>query len=402
MRFIQMNFQWHLLFLALVTATAVSQGEPFRCIMYLTGQHDIVPSKSELQDVSHVILAFMRSETFNVDNKPQDYPLFTSVSDVRKRFPGGTKVMIAIGGWGDTQGFEEAAKNETTRKRWARQVAAMVTVTGADGIDIDWEYPGGNRDDYKQIPNSQREWEINAFVSLLQELRAAIGPDRLLSAAVPGKEVDLMAFTPTTVPKIMKEVDFLNIMTYDLMNRRDVVTKHHSGVSDSQDSIQRYIDRGASPGQLNLGFGYYVKWFMTQECSQGGLLGCPTQLLEDPETGADLGKTGGFSWHDEIPQDVSTSFERAKTAGTYDKDESYFYWDAKEWRWWTFDTKKSIQTKFSHVVPELGVGGVFAWGIGEDAPSFEHFQVTAEEVRNMRNGHAVEHDSMEDGNKDEL
>ncbi|RBA10631.1 hypothetical protein FPRO05_05220 [Fusarium proliferatum] len=402
MRFIQMDLQWHLLFLALVTATAVSRGEPFRCIMYLTGQHDIVPSKSELQDVSHVILAFMRSETFNVDNKPQDYPLFTSVSDVRKRFPGGTKVMVAIGGWGDTQGFEEAAKNETTRKRWARQVAAMVTATGADGIDIDWEYPGGNRDDYKQIPNSQREWEINAFVSLLQELRAAIGPERLLSAAVPGKEVDLMAFTPTTMPKIMKEVDFLNIMTYDLMNRRDVVTKHHSGVSDSQDSIQRYIDRGASPGQLNLGFGYYVKWFMTQECSQEGLLGCPTQLLEDPETGADLGKTGGFSWHDEIPQDVSTSFERAKTAGTYDKDGSYFYWDEKEWRWWTFDTKKCIQTKFSHVVPDLGVGGVFAWGIGEDAPSFEHFKVTAEEVRNMRNGHAVEHDSMEDGNKDEL
>jgi GH18 family chitinase len=84
----------------------------------------------------------MRSETFNVDNKPHDYPLFTSVSGVRKRFPGDTKVMVAIGGWGDTQGFEEAAKNETTRKRWARQVAAMVTATGADGIDIDWEYPG--------------------------------------------------------------------------------------------------------------------------------------------------------------------------------------------------------------------------------------------------------------------
>ncbi|KAF5619828.1 extracellular chitinase [Fusarium tjaetaba] len=380
----------------------MSQAEPFRCVMYLTGQHDIVPSKSELQDVSHVILAFMRSETFNVDDKPHDYPLFTSVSDVRKRFPGDTKVMVAIGGWGDTQGFEEAAKNETTRKRWACQVAAMVTTTGADGIDIDWEYPGGNRDDYKQIPNSQREWEINAFVSLLQELRAAIGPDRLLSAAVPGKEVDLMAFTPTTVPNIMKEVDFLNIMAYDLMNRRDTVTKHHSGVSDSRNSIQRYIDRGASPSQLNLGFGYYVKWFMTQECSQGELLGCPTQLLEDPETGADMGKTGGFSWHDDIPQDVFTSFKRARTAGKYDEDGSYFYWDEKEWRWWTFDTKKSIQTKFSHVVPELGVGGVFAWGIGEDAPSFEHFKVTAEEVRKIRKGRAVEHDYMEDGDKDEL
>jgi GH18 family chitinase len=260
----------------------------------------------------------------------------------------------------------------------------------------------GNRDDYKQIPNSQREWEINAYVSLLQELRAAIGPDKLLSAAVPGKEVDLMAFTPATVPKIMKEVDFLNIMTYDLMNRRDIVTKHHSGVSDSQDSIQRYIDRGASPSQLNLGFGNYVKWFMTQECSQGELLGCPTQLLEDPETGADMGKTGGFSWHDDIPQDVSTSFKHARTAGKYDEDGSYFYWDEKEWRWWTFDTEKSIQTKFSHVVPELGVGGVFAWGIGEDAPSFEHFKVTADEVHKIRKGHAVEHDYMEGGDKDEL
>jgi GH18 family chitinase len=206
-----------------------------------------------------------------------------------------------------------------------------------------------------------------------------------------------MAFTPTTVPKIMKEVDFLNIMTYDLMNRRDIVTKHHSGVSDSRDSIQRYIDRGASPSRLNLGFGYYVKWFMTQECFQGKLLGCPTQLLENPETGADLGKTGGFSWHDEVPQDQSTSFKRARIDGEYDRDGSYFYWDEKEWRWWTFDTKKSIRTKFSKVVSELGVGGVFAWGLGEDAPSFEHFRVTAEEVRRIREGYAVE-----DGDKDEL
>jgi GH18 family chitinase len=49
--------------------------------------------------------------------------------------------MVAIGGWGDT-GFETAARNETTRKRWARAVGAMVDVTGADGVDLDWEYPG--------------------------------------------------------------------------------------------------------------------------------------------------------------------------------------------------------------------------------------------------------------------
>lgn len=50
--------------------------------------------------------------------------------------------MIAIGGWGDSLGFEEAARSQTTRERWAKRVHEMVEATGADGVDIDWEYPG--------------------------------------------------------------------------------------------------------------------------------------------------------------------------------------------------------------------------------------------------------------------
>lgn len=50
--------------------------------------------------------------------------------------------MVAIGGWGDSGGFEEAAGSEEGRERWARSVGRMVEVTGADGVDIDWEYPG--------------------------------------------------------------------------------------------------------------------------------------------------------------------------------------------------------------------------------------------------------------------
>ncbi|KAM6522702.1 hypothetical protein FALCPG4_012329 [Fusarium falciforme] len=391
MHFVSLFCAWLMALSAMVTAD--SSKEPFRCIMYLTGQHNVVPRKEDTRDVSHVILAFMRSEVFNVDETPDEFPLFTTVNEVRSSFSRDTKVMVAIGGWGDTQGFEEGAKSEASRKRWARQVAAMVDATGADGVDIDWEYPGGNRDDYKLVPNSKREWEIEAFVSLLQHLRAALGPDKLLSAAVPGKEVDLMAFTSDTVPRIMKEVDFLSVMTYDLMNRRDNITRHHSGVADSRDAVQRYIDRGASPERLNLGFGYYVKWFMTEQCDASNPIGCPTQLLEDPKTGADLGKTGAFSWHDEIPGDVAESFARARDGGSYDDDGSYYYWDPRELRWWSFDTEQSIQRKMDDVVPQVSMGGVFAWGLGEDAPKFEHFKTTTEAVRKIR---------AADGAKDEL
>lgn len=102
----------------------------------------VVPSDRHLVDsITHVVLAFMRSDVFNVDKTPLEFPLFTSVAEARQEFNANTKIMVAIGGWGDA-GFEEAARDDSSRKRWAKQVKAMVDQTGADGVDIDWEYPG--------------------------------------------------------------------------------------------------------------------------------------------------------------------------------------------------------------------------------------------------------------------
>jgi GH18 family chitinase len=84
----------------------------------------------------------MQSHVFNVDETPIDFPLFTTVDEVRRRFKPDTRVTVAIGGWGDSKGFEEAAHDKQSRQRWAKQVKAMVDKTGADGIDVDWEYPG--------------------------------------------------------------------------------------------------------------------------------------------------------------------------------------------------------------------------------------------------------------------
>jgi GH18 family chitinase len=234
------------------------------------------------------------------------------------------------------------------------------------------------------IPNEERVWEIEAFVCLLREIREAIGRDKLLSVAVPGLERDLMAFTNSTVPRILEQVDWINVMTYDLMNRRDKVIKHHSGVDISKESIRLYMERGAPAHRLNLGLGYYTKAFMTEECDPDNLLECPTQLLEDPETGADMGKTAGFSWHDTVPEDLADSFTRAQTDGQYFDDGSYGYWDALEKRWWTYDTPLSIKHKFGQIMGPMELGGVFAWGLGEDAPEFRHLEATVDEVVALR------------------
>lgn len=240
------------------------------------------------------------------------------------------------------------------------------------------------------VPNKAKEWEIDAYPLLLAELRQALGSKKIISAAVPGLRRDMMAFNRKTIPRIMRHVDFLNVMTYDMMNRRDNVTRHHTGIQDSLGAIDAYVEAGAAPQRLNLGFAFYVKWFKTVHylCSKKtSPLGCPTLLLEDPKTGADMGRAGGFSWHDPIPTEVAESFTRALDNGSYDeKGGGYYYWDQQEDRFWTFDTADAISRKFSAIMDNRRLGGVFAWGLGEDAPVYENFQALMDAVARHKDG----------------
>ncbi|KAK0669140.1 glycoside hydrolase superfamily [Cercophora samala] len=383
MKMVKMKPSWYffLCCLSLAMALNLTSKRPLRCVMYYTGQHQVTPPVDQLKYVSHVAIAFMSPGVFN-EPGGMDWPLWTTVEEVREKFPKETKVLIAIGGWGDTIGFSVAALTDETRKTFAENVASMVRVTGADGVDIDWEYPGGNGEDYKQVPNPSKSWEIQAYPLLLAEVRAALGPSFIISAAVPGLKRDMLAFTRETVPRIMRHLDFLNVMTYDLMNRRDTVTKHHTGIDLSLEALEAYIAAGAAPQELNLGFAFYVKYFRTQheECLDDPI-GCPTVLLEDPSTGADLGQAGAFSWHDSVPEEVANSFTKAIDKGKYDeKQGGYYYWDGEENIWWTFDTADAIKRKFPVLVDKKRLGGVFAWGLGEDAPVYERLAAVNEEL----------------------
>lgn len=76
--------------------------------------------------------------------------------------------------------------------------------------DVDWEYPGGNGDDYKRVPNDQKTGEIESYPLLLSAIKQAIG-EKELSIAVPARKPDLIAYTAQQVPKINEAVDFVNV-----------------------------------------------------------------------------------------------------------------------------------------------------------------------------------------------
>ncbi len=151
----------------------------------------------------------------------------------------------------------------------------------------------------------------------------------------------MLAFTSTTIPLILPSLDFLNVMTYDLMNRRDNITKHHTGLKNSLEAVDTYMERGVPGEKINLGFAFYVKWYRTAE--DGGCeqipVGCKTVLMEDPVTGEDLGQAGAFSWHDRVPVEMEQSWARASKGGGYDEvGGGHFSWDRVDRVWWSWDT----------------------------------------------------------------
>lgn len=235
----------------------------------------------------------------------------------------------------------------------------------------------GNGEDYIKVPNSQKEWEINAYPELISAVRESLGRDKVISAAVPGLPRDMIAFSKRSIPSIVESVNFLNIMTYDLMNRRDSVTKHHTGITASREAIQAYLLNGLPARKANLGFAFYIKWFQTDP--DGGCdinpVGCKTRLMEDPKTGADLGRAGAFSWHDVVPAELLKSFNKAMKHGLYDsKHGGHYFWDSEEHIFWSWDTPEAITIKTQSVLEKYDLGGVFAWGLGEDAPTWAHLE----------------------------
>lgn len=55
----------------------------------------------------------------------------------------GKKVLIAIGGWNDSQGdkYSKLVNNAASRARFVTNVVEFIEKYHFDGLDLDWEYP---------------------------------------------------------------------------------------------------------------------------------------------------------------------------------------------------------------------------------------------------------------------
>ncbi|KAI1497785.1 family 18 glycosyl hydrolase [Biscogniauxia marginata] len=428
-----------------LAAGAASSTSPLRNIVYFDQYHvTTLPGKNITAGITHVVMAFANSSLFTTE-PAGEYEPFMSLDEVRPMFDEGTHLGIAIGGWGDTAGFGLGSASEESRLAYAKNVADMATKHGFDFVDIDWEYPGGNGADYRQIPNANKTGEIAAFPALLKDLKEQLQPlGKQLSIAVPGLERDMMAFTAENNPLIFDAVDMVNVMTYDLLNRRDTVTTHHTSVAGSLEIVRRYKQLGLEPSKINLGLAYYAKFFQTQpgvKCtepvgcllvkaenddgSDAGTSGAmtfetinvfppatPTNLtvssddscgvgtsftcsgLEDKGCCSTYGWCGSTAAHCGVGcqsgfgtcegPDVTNSFTEALANGKLDEEAGgMWYWDEENEVFWTWDSAELIRRKFVDIVAPEQIGGVMAWSLAEDSADWSHILAVQQGIEEL-------------------
>lgn len=107
----------------------------------------------------------------------------------------GTRLHLAIGGWGLSAHFKGVAASPETRAAFAASVAQAAEDLGLDGIDLDWEHPA----------NAAEE---DGYGLLLADLRQILAPKgRVLSVTIAGWQ--------RLTPLAIQSAHFVQRMAYD-------------------------------------------------------------------------------------------------------------------------------------------------------------------------------------------
>jgi chitinase len=155
---------------------------------------------------------------------------------------------------------------------------------------------------------------------------------------------------------VMKEVDRVNVMTYDLINGYSTTTGHHTALystpsqAESTDNAVQYLIKiGVPRDKIVIGAAFYARIWENVPAQNNGLYQSGkfksfTDYREFPEV---LTRDNGF----ELFWD-----EKASAPYAYSEDKQHFA---------TFDDARSLQLKTQYAMKN-GLDGIMFWEISHD------------------------------------
>ena len=298
------------LLLACICATAFAKDAAprYRVIGYATGWN--AAQDKDLDKIDTLIFAFAKVRHDRVVLGDEAAERLNTLVALKTRDPK-LKVDISVGGW-EAGGFSEAARTEAGRKAFADSATELVVDHGADGLDIDWEYPGHRESGIASSPDDRQN-----FTLLLQAVRASLdraGATRgrtgdnayTLSIAV----ADGPFVSDIDIAAVDKYVDGFNLMTYDFCNAMTPTTCHHAGLHASKRApadarttdraVEQFLAAGVPSRKLVIGAAFYGREFGGVNPVHGGLYQPYKKFIAFvpwPKLKADFIGKNGFTRH---------------------------------------------------------------------------------------------------------
>lgn len=266
------------------------------------------------------------------------------------------KVVISVGGW-SVGGFSEAASTPEGRQQFADSAAQLVANQHADGLDVDWEYPGHHESGIRSSPEDKAN-----FTLLLQAVRTSL--DRIgtkegrtgsqhytLSIAI----ADGPFVSGIDIPAVNPLLDWFNLMTYDFVNAMTPTTGHHTGLYASalikgdgrttNRAVHQFLVAGVPPRKLLIGAALYGREFADVKPDHHGLYQ-PYGHYQ-----------GGHNWP-ELKQDYigKQGYVRYWDA----RAQAPWLWNARTRHFITYDDPQSMAAKMAYI-KTLHLGGIMYW-----------------------------------------
>jgi chitinase len=295
---------------------------------------------------------------------------FHQLLELKRQYPH-LKIVISLGGWGQSQGFSSAAAPANLR-RFVRSCVDMflqghlgpgIEAPGLfDGIDLDWEYPvhGG-------VSGGGRPEDKANFTALAAEFRRqmdAIRPGLILSAAVPAMAELYGNFDFRQLSTYLNE---LGVMAYDMHWNTEPITNLQSALfHDSADpslppfdkhytdwAVRALIDAGVPVEKLILGVPFYGRGWAGVRDTNHGLY----QRASGPAREAGFGEL-------KVMRGADLQFYPALATCSIWQNSSF----------WSFDCPDAMREKMEYVRRNR-LAGVMVWELRQDTKDGELLRV---------------------------
>ncbi|MPY23174.1 glycosyl hydrolase family 18 protein [Shewanella sp. YLB-07] len=279
------------------------------------------------------------------------------------------KILPSVGGWTLSDPFYFLG-DKVKRDRFVASVKEFLqTWKFFDGVDIDWEFPGGNGAN----PNlGDPATDGQTYVLLMKELRAML--DEL--SAQTGRSYELTSAISAGAEKIalvdyqeaQQYMDNIFLMSYDFYGAWSNTDLNHQAAlyaaswkpdtkNTTQIGVNALLAQGVTPEKIVVGAAMYGRGWTGVTGYQGG----------NPFTGTATGKVKG-TWEDGVVDYRQIVNEYMSGEWQYEYDEvaeAAYVFKPSTGDLITFDDARSVTAKGQYVMANQ-LGGLFAWEIDSD------------------------------------